>query len=199
LARIDWGDLFCFDLYSAILGLEQLILIAGIATACGFVFHEMAHKFVAMHYGYVAHFKLWTTGLVILIVMAVITQGRFFFAAHGAVYIVPAAAGYYGYEWYSSTFKPSNQDKENMAISAFGPGTNLAFAAIFYILYAGGSNLFLIALGYFGLELNIFLGAFNMIPIPPLDGYKVFRKSIPVGLALALPLWIAALVFLRAT
>jgi Zn-dependent protease len=37
--------------------------------------------------------------------------------------------------------------------------------------------------------LNAGLGSFNMIPVPPLDGSKIFRKSLLVGLAIALPLW----------
>jgi Zn-dependent protease len=34
-----------------------------------------------------------------------------------------------------------------------------------------------------------------MLPVPPLDGSKIFRKSIPVALVLALPLWAMFIAF----
>jgi Zn-dependent protease len=33
---------------------------------------------------------------------------------------------------------------------------------------------------------NLFLGLFNLLPIPPLDGYTVLRSALPPGLALPL-------------
>lgn len=43
----------------------SLTIIASgfIATATGFIFHEIGHKFVAIRYGYTAHFRIWTWGL----------------------------------------------------------------------------------------------------------------------------------------
>jgi Zn-dependent protease len=34
-----------------------------------------------------------------------------------------------------------------------------------------------------------------MLPVPPLDGSKIFRKSIPIALGIALPLWAMFLLF----
>jgi len=34
-----------------------------------------------------------------------------------------------------------------------------------------------------------------MLPIPPLDGYKIFKGNITIGLLIALPLWIMFLFF----
>src|SRR5438046_3133594 len=68
-------------------------VIAGfVATATGFIIHEMGHKFVAIRRGYVAHFRLWTWGLMLTLFTAVATGGSFLFGAPGAVYIAPAAA-----------------------------------------------------------------------------------------------------------
>jgi Zn-dependent protease len=164
-------------------------VVAGfIATATGFIIHEMGHKFVAIRRGYVAHFRLWTWGLLLTIFTVVATGGSFLFGAPGAVYIAPAAAiGYgYGYSW---TNRATDEQYENMIISAAGPGINLAFAVGFLGLILVAPTGFLLIVGEFGFLLNAGLGSFNMLPIPPLDGSKIFRKSIPVALAIALPLW----------
>src|SRR6059036_3158277 len=73
-----------------------------------------------------------------------------------------------------------------MVISAAGPGINLAFALGFLglLLVVGLGAGFLSIVGFFGFELNVGLGSFNMLPVPPLDGSKIFRKSIPVALGL---------------
>ena len=163
----------------------------GVACATGFVFHEMGHKFVAIKYGYQAHFRIWTWGLMITIVSAVVTGGAWLFGAPGAVYIIPTAmTGSYGFGYYSSQYKVRDPDRESMWISIAGPGLNLAFAAAFFVVYLFAADPFTYYLGLYGFELNIGLGAFNMIPFPPLDGSKIFKKSIGLGLAIAVPLWL---------
>lgn len=166
------------------------IVVAGfIATATGFILHEMGHKFVAIRRGYVAHFRVWTWGLFLTLTTVIISGGSFLFGAPGAVYIAPAAAtGYYGYG-YDPSYRPTDAGQENMIISAAGPGINLAFALGFLALLLSGASGFLFIVGVFGFQLNVGLGSFNMLPVPPLDGSKIFRKSIPVALGIALPLW----------
>lgn len=163
------------------------IVVAGfIATATGFIIHEMGHKFVAIRHGYVAHFRLWMWGLLLTLFIVVFSGGGIVFGAPGAVYIAPAAVAYYGYD---ATIRPRDPEQENMIISAAGPGINLAFAISFLTLFLFAPAGFLSTVALFGFELNVGLGSFNMIPIPPLDGSKIFRKNLLVGLALALPLW----------
>jgi Zn-dependent protease len=163
------------------------IVVAGfIATATGFIIHEMGHKFVAIRHGYVAHFRLWMWGLLLTLFIVVFSGGGIVFGAPGAVYIAPAAAAYYGYD---ATYRPRDPEQENMIISAAGPGINLAFAVSFLSLFLFAPSGFLSTVALFGFELNVGLGSFNMIPIPPLDGSKIFRKNLLVGLAIALPLW----------
>src|SRR5579864_124687 len=167
-------------------GLDD-VLAAFIATFTAFVLHEMGHKFVAIRRGYVAHFQIWMWGIALTLITAVVFQGTFLFGAPGAVYIAPAvAASSYGY--YSSSER--NPGRDTMVISAAGPAINLAFTILFLVIalfapFNGFTTL--VALRGFGL--NIGLGAFNMLPIPPIDGYKIFKGNLLVGLALAIPLW----------
>jgi Zn-dependent protease len=170
-------------------GSFELVAAGFIATATGFILHEMGHKFVAESRGYVAHFRLWTWGLAITLISVAASGGGFVFGAPGAVYIAPAVMGsYYG--------SPRDPAKENMIISAAGPGINLAFALIFLALFTVVPiNSFITLVSFYGLSLNVGLGSFNMIPIPPLDGSKIFRKNILVGLAIAAPLWLMFLFF----
>ena len=179
-------------LFTGIGSLE--VVVAGfVATATGFIIHEMGHKFVAIRRGYVAHFRLWMWGLLLTLFVVIFSMGGIVFGAPGAVYIAPAATtAYYGYE---SATRPHDPEQENMVISAAGPGINLAFAVTFLSLFfVAPLGSFLSTIAQFGFLLNAGLGSFNMIPVPPLDGSKIFRKNIPVALAIALPLW--AMLFL---
>jgi Zn-dependent protease len=135
----------------------EVLGISLIAVGPGFVLHELSHKFTARRYGYWAEFRMWPLGLLIALVTS--TLG-FIFAAPGATYISGV-----------NITKP-----ENGRISIAGPLTNVAVALVFFPLpvFAGG---FWGDLGYYGVFINIWLALFNMLPIMPLDGAKVFSWS----------------------
>jgi Zn-dependent protease len=76
--------------------------------------------------------------------------------------------------------------KGDMAIISFcGPASNFILAFIFIMAYV--PSLYLTGqAGHYvqlflqeGLYLNLALGVFNMLPIPPLDGLKVFSAILP--------------------
>ena len=133
------------------------LLTAAGAVISGFFLHEMGHKFTAQRYGCWAEFRVWSTGLLIALVTA--TAG-FLFAAPGAVYIAGAV-----------------DIKRNGKISLAGPMTNLAVASIFTVgaILAPSPTLYFVLLSI--AFLNTFLGLFNMLPFPPLDGSKVLKWS----------------------
>ena len=165
----------------------EVFLLTLLVIGTGFLGHELAHKFSAQRYGCWAEFKLWTVGAIMALLFAVISQGTFIFAAPGAVYIASR----------SSYFGEGIDRKANGVISLVGPVVNIAAAAIFAIALAGSA-----ALGFgdlvignafhflrVGVQINIWLGAFNMIPFFILDGQKVYTWDRKIWAAVAIPLW----------
>jgi len=147
--------------------------LAILTVGPGFVFHELSHKFVAQRYGFWAEFRMWPQMLVLCLVTSLF---GFIFAAPGATYI-------------SGT---TISKEENGKISLAGPLMNILIALLFvpFLLFGQG---FLSDLGFFGVPINIFLAAFNMVPIGPLDGAKVFKWSKPIWIAVFVPLVIVLL------
>jgi Zn-dependent protease len=173
-------------------GAVDLVIAGFVATATGFVLHEMGHKFIAIRRGYLAHFRLWIWGLVLTLSIVTLSGGGLVFGAPGAVYIAPAAEQFYGSD---SGAGPKDPEEDNMVISAAGPGLNLAFAIGFLVMRTFIPTGLFSTIADFGLLLNIGLGSFNMLPVSLLDGAKIFRKSIPIGLGIALPLWAMFVIF----
>lgn len=193
-SRIELRDLaicwlalgFCFSLQYLIpnrempypQSLAQFAVYFGVALigiGAGFLFHELAHKGVVQHFGYHAEFRMWKMGLLIAVAAALLSFGKFFFFAPGAVY--------------TSAYKTPNPDEEGL-ISAAGPAANIVLAGLFYLLAAGnGFDEPWTAVGSFGFQVNLWLAAFNLIPFPPLDGVRILRWNKAAYTALAVISW----------
>ena len=143
----------------------SLIPVTLVAVGFGFVLHELAHKFVAVRYGFYAEYRLWVEGLVLAIVTAAL---GFVFAAPGAVYI---------HGQYISR-------EENGKISIAGPLTNIALAVIFFVSIQFVSFSPILALVCsLGFTINSFLAFFNLLPIGILDGAKVLKWNPVIWVA----------------
>jgi Zn-dependent protease len=71
-----------------------------------------------------------------------------------------------------------------ITVSAAGPLSNLALAAMFaFLLRLGLGNAGLMKLASYGVSINIFLALFNLVPIPPLDGSHILAILLPRDLA----------------
>ncbi len=74
-----------------------------------------------------------------------------------------------------------------MLVSLAGPAMNfilaIIFTVIYYLLltYAPDTQISIILLNIvvYTIAINIGLGVFNLIPLPPLDGEKIFRRFLP--------------------
>jgi len=163
----EWRDLaiawFAITLAFTIVFLRDGISLAGfllvfgvsaVTVGTGFILHELAHKFTAMHYGYWAEFQRDNLMLLVAIAMA---------ALAGVVFAAPGATVIYG-----STLSR----EQNGKISASGPATNLLLAVPFVALALLGGNL-LSVIGVMGWKVNAMLASFNMLPVGPLDGKKI--------------------------
>jgi Zn-dependent protease len=79
--------------------------------------------------------------------------------------------------------------KGHMLVAAAGPVSNFLLAIIFtavlvvlYRLHLVNQEDFFSNLMALGIELNVLLAVFNLIPIPPLDGSKVASFGLPADL-----------------
>jgi Zn-dependent protease len=70
-----------------------------------------------------------------------------------------------------------NPKRDEMLISLSGPAGNILLALIASLIFKvfGIQNIFL----YFLILINISLAIFNLLPIPPLDGSKIFLNLLP--------------------
>jgi Zn-dependent protease len=147
----------------------SLIPVSLVAVGLAFVLHELAHKFVAIRYGYRAEYKMWIQGLFLALITSFF---GFIFAAPGAVYI-------HGY---------NIKKEENGKISLAGPLTNIILAILFILFLTNvtysQSYLRIVLLG---VSVNSFLAIFNLLPIAIFDGAKVFRWN-PIVWALTFAL-----------
>jgi Zn-dependent protease len=152
------------------------MLTSVVTVGAGFVLHEMGHKIAAIYYGAYARFQMWVQGLVFMIITSLLGV---LFAAPGAVYI----------------YAPNIGKRENGLISLSGPFVNFLIMLVFFAmsfvmpLYLGGYFSFNLKplvqiLGIdrfevwrFGAYINFILCMFNMLPVFPLDGSKIFGWS----------------------
>ena len=159
-------------------GLET-ILITALGVSTGFLLHEMAHKFVALRFGYWAEYRANMMGLGLAIVMAF---GGFLFAAPGAVMISksnatsgvlyagllrPGGAKEPGEEG-DAVDIPGRAHDEHRTCGIFLPALSFCCKQC-----EAGSDLWVRA-AYFAFFINLTLAAFNMLPFGPLDGKKIF-------------------------
>ncbi len=144
-----------------------LLPIAALAVALSFILHELMHKFVAQHYGAWAEFRTWPAGLMITIISSFL---GFLIGLPGATYI----------------FSNSFTRRQNGIVSLAGPATNLAVFFVFAAigLFVSHASTYLVTAIGVVTFISLWLGFFNMLPIPPLDGSKVlawdWRIYVPV-------------------
>ena len=146
-----------------------------LAVATGVGLHEIMHKVVAERYGFWAEFRYNPRGLLFAIVLA---------AAIGLIYGAPGATMISG----------AVTREQNGRISAAGPASNLVictvlFAAFWVVartapdMFGGLVFIYLLQVA----QINAVLAGFNLVPIMPLDGAKVFawNKAAYAGLVAA--------------
>ena len=166
------------------LSIFLLVLSFLIILALVISMHEATHAYVANRLGDptarllgrislnpTAHIDPIGTVIVPLILL-VISQGRFVIGWAKPTPINPL------------NFRHPRRDS---AIVAFaGPASNFAAAIVFSIIFRIFPIEILREILLFLVTINLILGLFNLIPVPPLDGYKVLLGVLPKEAALRL-------------
>ena len=144
-----------------------------LAVGTGVGLHEVMHKVVAQRYGLWAEFRYNLRGLGFAFLLA---------ATIGFLYGAPGAT------WISG----SVTREQNGRISAAGPVTNIVIASVLYAAFlvmmpraATFGGILLVLYLSQAASVNAVLAGFNMIPVMPLDGAKVWawNKGAYVGIA----------------
>lgn len=155
-------------------GMSLIFLLA-------FIGHELAHKFVAQHYGMWSEFRMTTMG--------------YYLSAIAILFAIPIFGT--GTVYTSGTSNTEHNAKTNLA----GPLSNFILASILVIVaiisYStlSGAMLFnVLFLVRYGIIINGFLGGFNMIPIQPFDGATVKDWNKMVWLTLTIALVVMAII-----
>jgi Zn-dependent protease len=168
------GSLAPSSLNGSLIG--QAVLLSGLTVGIGFLVHELAHKFVAQHYGKYAEFQAHMQFLVIAILMSFT----------GVVFAAPGAVVISGY----------STRREMGHIAVAGPISNIVLALLVLPLFL------LVREGFWGMvvstfySVNVWLALFNMIPIWMLDGKKVLnwsKKWYFITLAIIIALFVLGL------
>ena len=173
-------------------------LVLGPPLLIAVVLHEVAHGYVAYRLGDptakqlgritlnpIKHIDLWMT--ILLPAMLIFAGSPVVF---GGAKPVPVSAGYF------------RNPRLGMAIVAIaGPLTNFVLAILFAILLKllsvtlGGSadpspapalESLIVQWLFYSVMVNLVLGLFNLIPVPPLDGGRIAVGILPRSLALPL-------------
>ena len=137
------------------LPLELAILIAFVAVGTGFVFHELAHRQAARHFGFHSEYRAWYQMLGLAVVFAVVTG--WIIAAPGATYF----------------FGQNVTRKQNGIISIAGPAINLLMGFLLLIIGLTIIGSFVGNILIAAAIINFWFAFFNLLPILMLDGSKV--------------------------
>jgi Zn-dependent protease len=168
--------------------LIQTVAIYALPVLFAITVHEAAHGYAARHFG---DNTAWKMGRITLnpinhidpvgtILMPLLlyfaTSGAFLF---GYAKPVPVRFG-----------NLRNPKRDMVWVALAGPGANLAQAVLWgtvmYVLRATGMDeVFFIKMCQAGVLTNVVMFAFNLFPLPPLDGGRILVGLLPMRQAMA--------------
>ena len=162
--------------------LIQTIAVYAIPVILAITLHEAAHAYAAKYFGDttaysqgrmslnpIVHLDLFGT-IIIPVVLYMATDGQFLFG-----YAKPVPVN----------FGALRKPKRDMAwVSLAGPGANFLMAFLWMILAIllvafKVEHEFFYRMAQAGLLTNLVMFAFNLFPIPPLDGGRILTSMLP--------------------
>ena len=183
-----------------IISLLRSLSVAAVPIIVAITFHEVAHGYVAYKLGDptaklmgrltlnpLAHVDPMGTILMPL-ALFIASNGAFMFGSAKPVPVNFANLG--------------NPRRDSALVAAAGPGANILIAALSVIIFAvatrflpGGESAGpysqavaapVMKMLQYSIVFNIFIAAFNLIPVPPLDGGRIMVSLLPRRQAIAL-------------
>lgn len=171
------------------LSLIQKIAIGVLPILFAITLHEVAHGWVARHYGDSTAYMMGRLSLnplkhidpigTVLVPMLLLALGGFLF---GWAKPVPV------------NFSNLRHPKRDMAFVALaGPMANLAMAIFWAVVAKIGISVavsqpmygeWMVLTGSIGITINIALMVLNLLPLPPLDGGRIMTSLLPVRYAI---------------
>ena len=164
----EWGY---GDNFNAIVGLKNLF-IAIILITITILIHDGAQRISALHSGFRIEYKMWWYGLLIGLILVFISKGNIWFLAPGGILFHHMATHRLGFFRYGVNIRSVG------LITLIGPIANIIFATLIKVSQV---NLHLFSVDNIILNkiflINWVFAVWNLLPIPPLDGVKVFQFS----------------------
>jgi len=160
----DWG----VQRFDVAVGLKNYIT-AVIFIAITLFVHHAGQRMTALSLGFRAEHRIWWYGILIGLIAVALTNGKVtFLAATGfIVYLLPM------HRLGAFRYGPNITTIAKIALA--GPLTSIFFSALIKSIEWAGLLSPTISNKLF--TLNIAFAAWNLLPIPPLDGAKIFYNS----------------------
>ena len=158
----QWGEQ-TFNLSQGINSLVIGIIIVGLSLFA----HHAVQRMASLAYGFQPLNKMWLPGIIICIIVLLATKGKLMIFAATSFWIQQMKLHRLGWYRYGPNVKHLGR------IAFFSILANILIAAIAYVVFkATGSaiaNEFVI--------FNLMFAGYNLLPLPPLDGSRIFYAS----------------------
>jgi Zn-dependent protease len=158
----EWGG-NAFDVKVGLFNYFNAILIVGLS----FLIHISAQRIWALATGFKLEWKMWSFGLLISLIMAFLTNGFVWLILPGGVLLHHMAGHRLGWFRYDINYWALG------LTTAMGTIATIGVVLIFKSIGAFVSNALIDKLILF----NIAYALYSLVPIPPLDGSRIFFGS----------------------
>ena len=164
----DWGY---GSEFSVTIGIKNLIIAIFMVGIAIFV-HQAGQRISGLQMGFRVEYKMWWYGLLIGLIVAFVSRGKIWVLIPGGIFLHHMATHRLGFFRYGTNLASVG------GIAFMGVAANILFATIIKFLQI---NLHLISLDSIFFNrlflINWALAAYSLIPIPPLDGSRIFFAS----------------------
>jgi Zn-dependent protease len=179
----QWGDQ-SFELFA---GMGNFFLALIIMTVT-LLLHVSVQRISGLNVGFRVEYKLWIYGVIISLIACLFSNGIIWFLfLPGGIFLHLLSTHRLGY------FRYGLNMMAHAMVAVVGPLSNLIFAVILKVIQ---SFLPPSPILQKMILVNVFFAVFTMLPIPPLDGSRVFFQS-RMGYAFLLGLIIGIAIFIN--